>query len=513
MNPTWWLNYVHFTDQEREGKRALLFHRWGGLGNHRYEIGFSGDTISVWDSLAFQPYFTATAANVGYAYWSHDIGGHMPGVIEPQLYLRWIQFGVFSPIVRTHTTKNPDAERRIWAYPEPYADLMRRFFLWRYAMQPYIYTEGRRTYDTGVAFLHPLYYDWPEASQAYDAKAEYMFGDEILVAPVTEPVAKESEIAKRSVWLPEGNWIEWQTGAHLKGPVTLNRDFSIQQVPVYVKVGSIIPMQPAMSYTREKAVDPLILTVFAPEDGQTSTYKLYGDAGNTPAYRRGEEAWTTIRAKTEGDGSGISVIVEPINGHYPGMPVSRAYEVRLSGTWPPDAVTVNGTAVGESQEGDRPGWGYDGNTVTTIIRTRRFSTATAVSVSVKIRPELAKRRALLDDFAGKTARLRETYDILNQTWPEGWTPDGVIDAMQTGDRISYGPGTALGELTSFQGKLADVPKLINSLHAQETSPAFQAAVKANLFGENPLPGEKPLERFHRLIDLAIAHSADLTTPQ
>ena len=75
VSPTWWLNYVHFTDQEREGKRPLLFHRWGGLGNHRYQIGFSGDTVSVWDSLAFQPWFTATAANVGYAYWSHDIGG------------------------------------------------------------------------------------------------------------------------------------------------------------------------------------------------------------------------------------------------------------------------------------------------------------------------------------------------------------------------------------------------------------------------------------------------------
>ena len=75
VNPTFWLNYVFFTDQEREKKRALLFHRWGGLGNHRYQIGFSGDTISVWDSLAFQPYFTATAANVGYTYWSHDIGG------------------------------------------------------------------------------------------------------------------------------------------------------------------------------------------------------------------------------------------------------------------------------------------------------------------------------------------------------------------------------------------------------------------------------------------------------
>ena len=197
MNPTWWINYVHFTDQEREGERPLLFHRWGGLGNHRYQIGFSGDTVSVWDSLAFQPWFTATAANVGYAYWSHDIGGHMPGAVDPELFTRWVEFGAFSPILRTHTTKNPESERRIWAYPEPFSSILRATFQLRYAMQPYIYTEARRTYDTGIAFLRPLYYDWPEANEAYDNKNEYLFGDEMVVAPVITP-------ARQSVWPGNG---------------------------------------------------------------------------------------------------------------------------------------------------------------------------------------------------------------------------------------------------------------------------------------------------------------------
>ena len=140
--PTFWLGYVFFTDQAREGKRPLMLNRWGGLGEHRYQIGFSGDTISVWSSLAFQPWFTATAANVGYAYWSHDIGGHMPGAVDPELYTRWVQFGVFAPVLRTHTTKNPEAERRIWAYPEPYSGIMRSDFDLRYSLVPYIYTEG-----------------------------------------------------------------------------------------------------------------------------------------------------------------------------------------------------------------------------------------------------------------------------------------------------------------------------------------------------------------------------------
>ena len=511
VNPTWWLNYVHFTDQEREGKRPLLFHRWGGLGNHRYQIGFSGDTISVWDSLAFQPYFTSTAANVGYAYWSHDIGGHMPGPIEPELYLRWIQFGIFSPILRTHTTKNPDSERRIWAYPQPYSDLMRDAFVLRYALQPYIYTEARRTYDTGVAFLHPLYYDSPEAPEAYDAKDEYMFGDNVLVAPISQPTGKDSQLVKRSVWLPEGNWIEWDTGARLTGPASTERTFSIRQIPVYVKVGSIIPMQPPMRYTGEKPVDPLILTVFPPEDGKSSTYRLYEDAGNTTGYKRNEAAWTNIRASAAANGTALTLTISPVEGRYNGMRASRAYEVRLRGTWPPTSVTVNGAIATHTETA--LGWSYDATTLTTIVRTRTVSTASPVTVSVKIKPSLAPQRALLEGFAGKMTRLREAYDILNATWPNGWSPDQLIDAMQTADRIAYHPQDAFAELSSLQEKLAALPQQIAAMHATEDSSEFKAAIAANLFGQPQKPEEDIITRYHNLVDLGLAHLADILPPQ
>jgi len=507
VNPTWWLNYVHFSDQEREGKRPLLFHRWGGLGNHRYEIGFSGDTISVWDSLAFQPYFTATAANVGYAYWSHDIGGHMPGTIEPELYLRWIQFGIFSPILRTHTTKNPDSERRVWAYPEPYSDLMRSAFLARYAMQPYIYTEARRTYDTGLAFVHPLYYDWPDAPESYDVKDEYMFGDSMLVAPITLPAVKDSELVKRTVWLPEGEWIERDTGVHLKGPISTERTFSFRQIPVYVKVGSIIPMQPPMRYTGEKPVDPLILEVFPPADGESSTYRLYQDAGDTPAYRRGEEAWTNVRASSSADGTALTVKIAAVEGYYAGMRASRAYEVRLRGAWPPDSVTVNGESASRNEFG--AGWSYDAETLTTIVRTRTISTAQPVTITAKIKPSFARRRDLLDGFAGKITRLRETYDILNDTWPEGWTPDALIDTMQTADRIDYHPETAFDELSALQAQLAALPEKIEAMHNLEQSPDFRSAAEAAALGKSNIPTQAVLDRYHKLVDLGVAHLSDI----
>src|SRR6185437_2508048 len=333
VNNTWWLNYLHFTDQEREGKRPLLFHRWGGLGNHRYQIGFSGDTVSVWPSLAFQPWFTATAANVGYAYWSHDIGGHMPGAVTPELYTRWIQFGAFSPILRTHTTQNPDSERRIWAYPEPYSSIMRKTFQLRMALQPYIYTEARRTYDTGVAFLHPLYYDWAEAGPAYTNKGEYVFGSQMLVDPVTQPVDDATQLAQQSVWIPSGEWIERATGKHFNGPLETTRSFSISQIPVYLRAGAIVPMQPPMLYTGQKPVDPLILNIYPLDNRQTSSYKLYADASTSRAYERNICTWTPITATQAVEQ--LTINIAPVEGSYPGSITERAYQLRLPADWPP----------------------------------------------------------------------------------------------------------------------------------------------------------------------------------
>jgi alpha-glucosidase (family GH31 glycosyl hydrolase) len=445
--PTWWLNYVHFTDQQREGKRPLLFHRWGGLGNHRYQIGFSGDTISVWDSLAFQPWFTATAANVGYAYWSHDIGGHVPGAVDPELYTRWVQFGAFSPVLRTHTTKNPDSERRIWAYPEPYSSILRSTFQLRYALQPYIYTEARRTYDTGVAFLRPLYYEWPNSAPAYDAKNEYLFGDQMLAAPVVAPADKVTRLTSEKIWLPAGEWIEWPTGKRLDGPAQVDRSFSIDQIPVYLKTGAIVPMQPPMLYTGEKLVDPLIVNVWPLAPGESSSYSMYEDSGVSVEYQRGVFARTPIKAEQTGDT--LRVEIGPVEGSYPGMLKTRAYELRLPADWPPASVTVNGKPVKQNRTGEKGGWSFIGNTLTTVIPVPSGSVSEKLTIEVRRAAGLTARRSELDGFAGSMTRLRAAYDALQQSWPISSPPDPLIDAMQTGDRLGYHPERAVEEIAHF----------------------------------------------------------------
>ena len=501
---------MHFTDQEREGKRPLLFHRWGGLGNHRYQIGFSGDTISVWESLAFQPWFTATAANVGYAYWSHDIGGHAPGVVDPELYTRWLQFGTFSPILRTHTTKNPDSERRIWAYPEPYSDLMRQTYHLRYALLPYIYSEARRTYDSGVAFLHPLYYDWPEADEAYTNKNEYVFGQQMVVDPVVAPGDKITGLANESLWLPRGEWIEWQTGAQFTGPVTVKRNFSIRQIPVYVRAGAIVPEAPPMQFSNQKPLDPLVIRVFPLRDGQRSTYTLYEDAGDSRGYQQNEAARTELSSSE--NGSELMVRIAAAKGIYKGMPTARTYEVCLPDDWPPASVTMNGRALSYSPREGMTGWRFEGNTLTTIITMRQTSVTLPVTIRVTRAAGLLARRDELKGFAGAMTRLHEAYDSLNQTWPFAWSPDELIDMMQTGDRLTYRPQQAGEQLTRYRTALTQAIAKVNELAKQPSETDIETLAQRFHLDPNSEEAQKKVADYRSRVACALAALADVPSP-
>ncbi len=283
----------------------------------------------------------------------------------------------------------------------------------------------------------------------------------------------------------------------------MKRDFSISQIPLYVRMGSIIPMQPKMSHTGEKPIDPLILTVFPLRNGQVSKYSLYEDAADTPGYQYKECSWTPIEAALDSDGSVLTVTVAPPKGHFREMQTERAYELHLPRSWPPSSVSVNGESLGYSDKSDKVGWRFEGNTLMTVITTRRFSIANTVTVTMRISPQLARNRSMLDGFAGAMTRLRETYDILNITWPVAWAPDPLIDAMQTGDRISYHPDTAFAEVGGLQAKLPGLAKAIEAMHATETSAAFA------MTDLDKKDQSQKLEEYNGLVDAALAHIADI----
>ena len=446
LTPTWWLNYTFFTDMQRlNGARPLIFHRWGGLGNHRYEIGFSGDTFSIWDALAFEPYFTATAANVGYAYWSHDIGGHLMGDIAPELYTRWVQFGIFSPILRTHTTKNANSERRVWAYPVDDAAAMRDAFKLRYELLPYIYTASRNTYDSGVAMLRPLYYDYPDAAEAYGFKNEYAFGDDMIVDPVVAPL-DDTGLATVTSWLPPGEWIEWATGTHLRGPTQVTRTFSLDQIPVWARAGAIVPMQPPTHRVGDVAGDTLVLTIFPGASGST---RVYDDAGNSDAYQRNQFSWTNVQQQRDANGA-LHVTIMPTQGSFEGMRQQRSYQIRLPFSWPAANATLNGQSLPVH---------YESN-LTAVVDVPRSPVNVRNEVVVSF---VSNADSLLDGVTGKLHRLYETMTMLEKLWPADWAPDAFVSLQQTGHRIELHPENAVNELTHFRDAYArvvsDVAKL------------------------------------------------------
>ena len=462
VNPTFYLNYVHFSDMEREGgKRPLIFHRWGGLGNHRYQIGFSGDTLITWKSLAYQPWFTATAANVGFGFWSHDIGGHYfrygfgdPGNAE--LYTRWIQWGVLSPVFRTHATASFEIERRPWAYPMEYFQAMRKAYDLRSSLIPYIYTSAREAYDTGISLCRPLYYDWPELEEAYSSSNQYMFGDSLLVNPVVAPMADGQKVAMQETWLPPGEWIEYETGTLLSGPARIERPFALDQIPLYVRAGAIVPTGPRMKRVGEKPVDPLILNIYPGSEGKVSVYE---DAGNDQKFKGGEFAFTDVEF-SRGDGKTV-VAVHPVRGSYAGMPASRGYELRLVNTFPPDSVAINGQEVPYSDEPVSNSWNYDGNELTTVIHISSRAVDKGIEIVVV---DNSADTAPLSGMKGKIRQLRNLVDHAKRPKEPRYKFEPAASAALTGRKMTYHPEQAVELASRFE---ADYRKALQILQKKK----------------------------------------------
>ncbi len=340
LDPLGWLNHLHFLDLARAGhKRPFIFSRWGGLGHHRYPIGFSGDSVVTWESLAFQPYFTATAANVGYSWWSHDIGGHMWGIEDGELYLRWVQYGVFSPILRLHSTKDVYSERRPWGWNPTVTEHARAAMQLRHALIPYIYTMAWRNTEAAVPLITPLYYSHPEEPEAYEAGSAYWFGSELIAAPFTSPTIADLGLSRQRLWLPEGEWTDFFTGARYVGGWHIVYG-GLSATPLFARAGAIVPLGPRVGWGGVANPEALTVHVFA---GADNRFTLYEDDGETLAYRLGKSA-QTVFALTWTERAAI-ITIAPVVGDASVVPAERDYTIVLHGVVAPEAITLNGRAV------------------------------------------------------------------------------------------------------------------------------------------------------------------------
>jgi alpha-glucosidase len=480
LTNTFWLNHTFFNDMKGQGKnRPLLFHRWGGLGNHRYQIGFSGDSFITWGSLSFQPYFTATAANVGYGYWSHDIGGHYgDDANDPELYLRWLQYGAFSPILRTHSTKSSEIERRIWKYPNHF-EYMRDVLQLRYQMVPYIYNAARQSYDSGISLCRPLYYDYPETDYAYSRKNQYMFGDNLLVAPIITPADSASGLSEVEIWLPQGTWYEMATGTLLTGGnKLLKRHFIIDEIPYYAKAGSIIPMNPTTVKNLQTRCDTLSLCFVPGADGQLTYYE---DDETTDAYTT-EFAQTNIKKVTNATGEEVKITIAARTGKYNNMSAQKAYELVLPVSFPPVSVEVNGTTIPFTYDAKPNAWTYDGFGLAAKIVTGKLPCDKEATITLHYSKEQVAQKQLLNNkvklfhrFVPVTIAFKYLYTEYDQIWNLtteylgiSQTPSFInANPEKTVEYLQYFEANfdgALKQIEEFKGdKPAEIQKLLRTL--------------------------------------------------
>lgn len=323
LDPLWALNHYHSADIARNGKRPLILSRFAGIGSQRYPLGFSGDTVQTWKSLEFQPYFTATASNIAYSWWSHDIGGHCRGYRDDELYLRWIQFGVFSPINRLHSTSNEFMGKEPWMYNKFTEKTAVEFLRLRHRLLPYIYSMNRLTEKDGKCLIEPMYYSSPRDERAYKCPNEYWFGTEMIVCPITEKVNANTGLASTKAYLPKGRYTDIFTGLIYNGNTILDmfRDQSV--IPVLAKEGAIIPLGPDDGTNSTENPDNLEILI----SRGNNAFILYEDDGETLDYKDGKYCETQFTV--EKNGKDLSFTINASSGDLLLIPDKRDYKLNF----------------------------------------------------------------------------------------------------------------------------------------------------------------------------------------
>ena len=338
-DPLWLLNHYSFEAAEGDGKRPMIFSRYAGPGSHRYPVGFSGDTYATWRSLAAQPHFTATASNIGYGWWSHDIGGHMLGDRDDERLVRWIQFGVFSPIMRLHSSASPFFVKEPWKLEAPYAEIAAEFLRLRHRMLPYLYTMNYRAWKDDLPLVRPLYYAYPNEEDAYTEPNEYFFGDSLLVGAVTKPIDRTLRLAGVNMYIPKGRWIDLFTGHTYSGKKTRRFYRPIDRIPVLMKEGTILPLltQEDACENNSAVENPVNLELLTAA-GADGTFTLYEDDNATTAYMQGDCVKTAFDMNWLEEENAVTFTIHPAEGNTALIPPARKYTIRLLGAVPAAAA-------------------------------------------------------------------------------------------------------------------------------------------------------------------------------
>lgn len=458
LNPTIITNHVRGTDSIRRGvsQRDAVLARYGGLGSQRYPVGFSGDVSQLtWECFAYQPFFSATAANVGYM-WSHDLVGPAD---DHELHVRWMQFGAFSSVMRIHDrgmsagSCYPNCPIvNVWKLPYNYFSAVRDAMNARVALLPYMYTAQRVAYDTGVQMVHPVYFDWPDQNSAYimgpnGQHAQYMFGDSILVAPVC--VAGDSNgLAAKTVWLPPVQWYDNVFGELIMGGTTISRSYDVSEIPLFFRAGSVIPRIPNPSKVGVAAQQYTALDIYIYPGASSGSYSLYEDDGASLSYIGGAfgyQNFTYTRPST----TTMIITVSPASGSYANKVSSRKLRFVLEGHMPLQSALVNGaTQLSPSRFPAAGSFYYDAKTASATIDCGDVPTSSAFTLSVTFAAEQNDARiSRMKGYASRTELAKRLLDDFRET-PYGVTvgPGMLKQAGAHAVKLSY---EAMNNINAF----------------------------------------------------------------
>jgi alpha-glucosidase len=352
------LMFMQMQRAEYEGQRAYNDKRVWSInrnfytGAQRYAYGlWSGDIQSGFTSMANQRLFMLSSVTLGVPWWGMDIGGFQSAPTSENYY-RWIQFGAFVPIFRVHGTYNQ--EREPWYFGAQAESIATRYIRLRYSLIPYIYSAAWENHCTGVPIVRPLVMEYPDDPAVGYIWAEWLFGNDFLVSPVTL-----SGATKQSVYIPEGTWYDFHSGMPYSSSGIVDVPVTSDNIPMFVKAGAIIPMSPPVQYTDAPEMKKTVILSSYPNGIGSCT--IYDDDGDTYAYEQG--MFRTVSVTHERDAVTANITIAAGTG--PFATPDRDWMAQFN--WvdaSPDSIILDGIAI-RTYPADSvahfsiTGWSYD----------------------------------------------------------------------------------------------------------------------------------------------------------
>ncbi|ACU70914.1 glycoside hydrolase family 31 [Catenulispora acidiphila DSM 44928] len=429
------INQAYAQDGTARGLRGFSFGRIGSSSqagdNGNYALGpwserrntmqFTGDTEATWAMMALEAQFAGDEAAAGITNVSNDIGSFHGNHLADDMYARWVQLGTFQPVDRLHSDHG---DRLPWNYGAAADASSERFLRLREALVPYTYTLADQAHTTGVPIIRPLYLDYPSNNEAYTFKQEYLYGDNVLVAPITTPDDANGN-GSVSAWIPPGTWTDYFTGTSYTGPTTVTITDPLSQMPVLIKSGGIMPTR--TNYVNDANSSPLTQVTLSVAAGADGSFPLYQDAGEGNGYQSGQSTTTPISWSN----ASRTLTIGADSGSFTGEATQRSYTLRLSNTVAPTAVSIDGTQVPETA------WAYNPNERTTTVTTAALPVGTQHTISLT---GSATANPAAGEVVGDAGLCLDTRG--------GTTANGTAMQLYTcnhtaGQQVAYTPGGAL----------------------------------------------------------------------